>query len=157
MRMIKTTATIAVVLAVGVVLSGCPASMSGGAYSRSQAREAQDVQLGYVENVRQVMIEGTKSGVGAVSGAALGGLAGSTIGGGRGQVAGAIGGAVLGGLAGSAIEESATRQPGLEITVRLDNGRMTAVTQAADEPFYPGDRVRLLTSYDGTARVTHYY
>jgi len=59
-------------------------------------------------------------------------------------------------LAGSAIEENVTRQPGLEITVRLDGGRMTAVTQAADESFRPGDRVRVLTSYDGTARVAHY-
>ncbi|MCP5449819.1 MAG: glycine zipper 2TM domain-containing protein [Gammaproteobacteria bacterium] len=152
----KTTATVAVVLAAGLVLSGCPASMSGGAYSRNQAREAQEVRLGYVESVRQVLIEGTKSGVGAVSGAALGGVAGSTIGRGRGQVAGAIGGAVLGGLAGSAIEENATRQPGLEITVQLDNGRMVAVTQAADEPFYPGDRVRVLIGSDGTTRVAHY-
>ena len=156
MRLMKTTATVAVVLAAGLVLSGCPASMSGGAYSRDQAREAQEVRLGYVESVRQVLIEGTKSGVGAVSGAALGGVAGSTIGRGRGQVAGAIGGAVLGGLAGSAIEENATRQPGLEITVQLDNGRMVAVTQAADEPFYPGDRVRVLIGYDGTTRVAHY-
>ncbi len=156
MRLMKTTATVAVVLAAGLVLSGCPASMSGGAYSRDQAREAQEVRLGYVESVRQVLIEGTRSGVGAVGGAALGGVAGSTIGRGRGQVAGAIGGAVLGGLAGSAIEENATRQPGLEITVQLDNGRMVAVTQAADEPFYPGDRVRVLIGNDGTTRVAHY-
>ena len=156
MRLMKTTATVAVVLAAGLVLSGCPASMSGGAYTRNQAREAQEVRLGYVESVRQVLIEGTRSGVGAVGGAALGGVAGSTIGRGRGQVAGAIGGAVLGGLAGSAIEENATRQPGLEITVQLDNGRMVAVTQAADEPFYPGDRVRVLIGNDGTTRVAHY-
>lgn len=156
MNVMKTTVTVAVVLAAGLVLSGCPASMSGGSYTRDQARQAQDVQLGYVESVRQVNIEGTKSGVGAVSGAALGGLAGSNIGGGRGQIAGAIGGAVLGGVAGAAIEEGVTRQPGLEITVRLDSGRMTAVTQAADEPFYPGDRVRLLIGSDGVARVAHY-
>ena len=156
MNVTKTTVTVAVVLAAGLVLSGCPASMSGGSYTRDQARQAQDVQLGYVESVRQVNIEGTKSGVGAVSGAALGGVAGSNIGGGRGQIAGAIGGAVLGGVAGAAIEEGVTRQPGLEITVRLDNGRMTAVTQAADEPFYPGDRVRLLSGSDGVARVAHY-
>jgi len=156
MKAIKTTATVAMVVAAGLVLSGCPASMSGSAYSRDQARQAQEVQLGRVQSVRQVMIEGTKSGVGAVSGAALGGVAGSRIGSGTGQIAGAVGGAVLGGLAGSAIEEGVTRQPGLEITVRLDNGRTLAVTQAADEPFYVGDRVQVLTSYDGTARVTHY-
>jgi outer membrane lipoprotein SlyB len=153
MRFMKATTTVVVVLAGALVLSGCPASMSGGAYARGQVREAQDVRLGYVESVREVQIEGTRSGVGALSGAALGGLAGSNIGGGRGQIAGTVGGAVLGGLAGSAIEQGVTRQPGLEITVRLDNGRMIAVTQAADQPFFPGDRVRLLTGQDGTARV----
>jgi len=156
MRFMKATVTVVVVLTGSLVLSGCPASMSGGAYSRDQVREAQDVRLGYVESVRQVNIEGTRSGVGAIGGAALGGLAGSNIGRGRGQVAGAVGGAVLGGLAGSAIEEGVTRQPGLEITVRLDNGRMIAVTQAADEQFFPGDRVRVLTGQDGTARVAHW-
>lgn len=137
-------------------LTGCPSSMSGGAYNRGQVREAQDVHLGYVENIRPVMIEGTQSGVGTMGGAALGGLAGSNIGKGKGQIAGAIGGAVVGGLIGSAIEEDATHQPGLEITVRLDSGRLIAVTQADDEPFYRGDRVQVLIGYDGTARVTHY-
>ena len=155
-KVIKTTAVVAAALATSLVLSGCAPSMSGSSYSRYETREAQEVRLGYVESVRNVTIEGTKSGVGTVSGAALGGLAGSQVGGGRGRIAGAIGGAVLGGVAGSAIEEGVTRQPGLEITVRLDSGRMVSVTQAADESFYPGDRVRLMTSYDGAARVAHY-
>lgn len=124
---------------------GCAPSMSGSSYSRYEAREAQEVRMGYVESVRNVTIEGTRSGVGTLSGAALGGLAGSNVGGGRGRIAiaGAIGGAVVGGVVGSAVEEGVTRQPGLEITVRLDSGRMVSVTQAADESFYPGDGVRL--------------
>lgn len=147
--------TLAVVLCTGLLLGGCAPSMSGSAYSRSQARETQQVEFGIVEGVRNVMIEGTKSPVGTVAGAALGGLAGSTIGGGRGQAAAAIGGAVLGGVAGSAAEEAITRRQGLEITVRLDNGRYIAVTQEADEIFNPGERVRVLRGYDGTTRVTH--
>ena len=93
---------------------------------------------------------------GAVSGAALGGVAGSTIGRGRARW-----------LAPSAercwadwpVRRSAEKcdpAAGLEITVQLDNGRMVAVTQAADEPFYPGDRVRVLIGSDGTTRVAHY-
>ncbi len=137
-------------------LGGCAPSMSNRAYSRSEARTAQYVDMGVVESVRDVEIEGTKSGVGTVGGAALGGIAGSTIGhGSRSHAAGAVGGAILGGLAGSAVEEGATRQPGLEITVRLDSGRTIAVTQGADERFYPGDRVRVLTGSDGTVRVSH--
>jgi outer membrane lipoprotein SlyB len=144
------------VLVVSVlVLAGCPASMSGAAYSRDQARGTQDVQYGTVETVRQVLIEGTGTGIGALGGAATGGVLGSGIGGGRGQSLAIIGGALLGGVAGAAAEEGMTRQAGLEIAVRLDSGRIIAVTQAADQMFSPGDRVRVLTGRDGTTRVSY--
>lgn len=139
-----------------VVLSGCASSLSGSAYERRQGRTVQDVQIGTVEHVREVLIEGTKTGIGAAAGAA----AGSIIGGGgrsRGDIGSAVGGiagAVIGGVAGAAIEEGATRQKGLEITVRLESGRMIAVTQAADETFNVGDRVRILSG-QGVTRVTH--
>jgi len=42
----------------------------------------------------------------------------------------------------------------VEITVRLDNGELKAITQDADESFRPGDRVRLLSDRR-TTRVTH--
>ncbi|HXH03390.1 MAG TPA: glycine zipper 2TM domain-containing protein [Candidatus Competibacteraceae bacterium] len=151
----RSAGVLAILLAAGVALGGCASSTSGAAYSRGQTRQAQQVQYGVVESVRDVLIEGTKSGIGAASGAALGGIAGSHVGKGTGQIAGAIGGAVLGGLAGAAVEEGTTRQKGLEITVRLDDGRVLAVTQSADEIFVPGERVRVLTAYDGTARVSH--
>ena len=151
----KTIRMSATALIAGLLVSGCAASMSGSAYTREQARQSQEVQMGVVQNVRNVQLEGTKSNVGTLGGAALGGLAGSEIGGGKGRIAGAIGGAILGGVAGAAVEEGVTRRPGLEVTVHLDNGRMIAVTQEADEAFSPGERVRILTSYDGTARVTH--
>jgi outer membrane lipoprotein SlyB len=141
-------------LAATPLLAGCPASMSGAAYSREQARQAQEVQMGAVESVREVVIEGTKSVVGPAAGAAVGGIAGSNIGQGKGSTVGAIVGAVAGGVVGGAIEEGVTRTKGLEITVKLDNGRLIAVTQAADETFRPGDRVRVLTG-GGVTRVTH--
>jgi outer membrane lipoprotein SlyB len=145
-----------IVVVGSVLLSGCASSMSGSAYERRQGRAVQDVQLGTVEHVREVLIEGTKTGIGAAAGAATGSIIGS---GGRGRssvgsaVAG-IAGAVVGGVAGAAAEEGATRQKGLEITVRLENGRLIAVTQAADEAFNVGDRVRILSG-QGTTRVTH--
>lgn len=141
-------------LILATALGGCASSMSGSAYTRAQARQAQEVRMGVVESVRQVQLEGTKTPVGTVAGAAVGGLAGSNIGEGKGSAVGAIIGAVAGGLAGSAIEEGVTKKPGLEITVRLDNGRMIAVTQEADEAFRPGERVRVLTG-GGVTRVTH--
>ena len=137
-----------------VVLAGCAPSMSGSAYSRTQARQAQDVEMGVVESVREVQIEGTKTPIGAATGAVVGGVAGSTVGGGRGRTLATVIGAVGGGLAGAAVEEGVTRKKGLEITVRLDSGRMLAVTQEADEAFAPGERVRVLSG-GGVTRVSH--
>lgn len=150
------TKPLAVVLiaASSLVLAGCPAGLGGKDYSRSQARTVQEVQMGVVESVREVRIEGTKTPVGAGAGAVVGGVAGSTVGGGRGSVVGTAVGAVLGGLGGAAAEESVTRQKGLEITVKLDSGRLLAITQAADEEFRVGDRVRVLSG-GGVTRVTH--
>ncbi|MDO8892205.1 MAG: glycine zipper 2TM domain-containing protein [Sulfurimicrobium sp.] len=142
-----------VLLVAATLLGGCASSMSGGAYTRSQARQVQEVQMGVVESVRQVQLEGTKTPVGTIAGAAVGGIAGSNIGGGKGSTVGAILGAVAGGVAGSAIEEGVTKKPGLEITVKLDSGRMIAITQEADEDIRPGDRVRILSG-GGVTRVT---
>ena len=148
------TFAIALIAASTLLLAGCPAGLGGSDYSRSQARTVQEVQMGLVESVREVNIEGTKSPVGAGAGAVVGGVAGSTVGGGRGSVIAATVGAVLGGVGGAAVEEAVTRQTGLEITVKLDSGRMIAITQAADEEFRIGDRVRVLSG-GGTTRVTH--
>jgi outer membrane lipoprotein SlyB len=136
-----------------LLLAGCPAGLGGADYSRSQARTVQEVQTGIVQSVREVNLEGTKTPVGAGAGAVVGGVAGSTVGSGRGSVVGAALGAVLGGLGGAAAEEAATRQKGLEITVKLDSGRVIAITQAADEAFQVGDRVRVLSG-GGVTRVT---
>ena len=46
------------------------------------------------------------------------------------------------------------RKPGIEVTVKLDNGELRAVTQEADENFRPGERVRLLSG-SGVTRVSH--
>lgn len=141
-------------LTAAILLSGCAPGVGGGSYSRDQARREQSVRMGVVDSVREVPIEGTRSGVGPAAGAVVGGIAGSTVGQGRGAAVGAVLGSVAGGVAGQAAEQAATRQTGYEITVRLDNGQLIAVTQAADEAFKPGDRVRLLS--DGaTTRVTH--
>jgi outer membrane lipoprotein SlyB len=145
---------VALIAASTLLLAGCPAGQGGKDYSRSQARTVQEVQMGIVESVREVNVEGTKTPIGAGAGAVVGGVAGSTVGGGRGSVVGATVGAVLGGLGGAATEEAVTRQKGVEITVKLDSGRMIAITQAADEEFRVGDRVRVLSG-GGVTRVSH--
>jgi len=141
-------------IAASVFITGCASTSSGSVYSGGQARQEQTVRMGVVESVRQVTIEGSKSGVGAVAGGVVGGVAGSNIGRGKGSSIGSVLGAVAGGVAGNAIERGATKKQGLEITVKLDNGELRAITQDADESFRPGERVRLLSG-GGVTRVTH--
>ncbi|MEB5510751.1 hypothetical protein QMA70_13230, partial [Burkholderia pseudomallei] len=88
-------------------------------------------------------------------GGALGAVAGSAIGGGRGSVLTAIAGGIAGAVAGNAVGQGLSSANGVEITVRLDNGDLRSITQAATpEVFRAGERVRLLSS-GGVTRVTH--
>ena len=103
--------------------------MSGNTYSRERAQKVQTVEYGQVVEVRQIQIEGTKSGVGALAGGALGGALGSGIGRGAGTTIAVVGGAIAGAAAGAATEEAATKQPGLEITVRMDSGQTLSLVQ----------------------------
>jgi outer membrane lipoprotein SlyB len=142
-------------LAAIVLLAGCAPPPRGDVYQRGQALRAQSVEMGVIEGLRPVQIAGQQTGVGTVGGAALGGIAGSTVGGGsRANAAGAIAGAIIGGVIGNAVEQGATQRPGVEVTVRLDSGRMLAVVQDdVGEQLRPGDRVRVLS--DGyTTRVS---
>jgi outer membrane lipoprotein SlyB len=145
------------VLLCTALLAGCAQpGRTGTVYSRGETRQAQMVEMGVVESVRAVTIEGRTNGVtGTVAGAAIGGMAGRSIGGGRGRDIATVAGAVAGGVAGQAIEESATRRAGVEIMVRLDNGRTLSVVQEVDPnaSFRPGDRVRVLSG-GGSTRVT---
>ena len=143
------------VLGMTVVIGGCASSKSGDVYTRDEARHMQNVQIGTVEGSRPVKIEGTKSGIGTGAGAVVGGIAGSSTGQGKGSAIGSVLGAVAGGVVGAAAEEGFTRTDGVEITVRLENGRLISVVQAGKEQFQPGDRVRVLEGGDET-RVTHY-
>ena len=145
---------ISVLLFVAVATAGCASSMSGGAYSRDQVRQVEEVRMATVESVRDIKIEGTKTPIGTAAGTIVGGIAGSNVGAGKGSSIGSVLGAVAGGVVGSAVEEGATRQDGLEITIKFDDGRMIAVAQGADEKFQPGDRVRVLTG-GGVTRISH--
>jgi outer membrane lipoprotein SlyB len=136
-----------------LIAGGCASSTSGNVYSRKDAQKVQTVEEGEVILVREVTIEGTKSGLGGLAGGIMGFAVGGTIGGGSGKGVARAAGAVGGAAAGAAVEEKSTRQTGLEITVELDNGQVIAVVQAADEQFDEGDRVRVLRRPDGSARV----
>jgi outer membrane lipoprotein SlyB len=136
-----------------VVLAGCVSQKTGDVYTRDEALREQSVRRATVESVRPVKIEGTRTGVGAVAGGAVGGIAGSTVGTGKTSNVAAVVGAVGGGLAGQAMEEGVTRKNGVEITVRLESGEMRAIVQDAADKFVTGQKVRLLTQ-NGITRVS---
>jgi outer membrane lipoprotein SlyB len=142
-------------IAAVALVAGCAVPpQSASVYSYYQTQQELAVRTGTVESVRSVLIVNPQSGTGVVTGAALGGIAGSYAGSGRGQVATSILGALAGGLLGQRVEASGTQRPGFEITVMLDNGELRAITQEATEMFRPGERVRLLSDGYNT-RVTH--
>lgn len=169
MQHTKTILTITALLG-ALALAGCagvPPGLGGQYqssaynYSTSQAQQVQQVQqvqLGVVLAVQQVTIragQGTTS-TGSALGAVAGGFVGSRIGQGNGSAVGAVIGALGGAAAGDMAAGKAYQQPGLQITIKLDNGQTIAVTQAADVPVRVGQRVELLGSpygWHSTARV----
>jgi len=151
----KTALLVAAFSTMTVLLSGCASNLTGDTYSRDEARRVQTVRTGTIVALRPVQIEGTKTPIGAATGAVIGGVGGSAIGGGRGSIVTAVIGAVAGGLLGSAAESGLTKTQGVEITVREDDGSTRAYVQQVEpnQVFRTGERVRILT-VDGTSRVT---
>jgi outer membrane lipoprotein SlyB len=150
---------VAVALSSAVLVTGCAMnSSSPDVYTASQAQREETVRMGVVESVRGVKIDssnGQPSGLGAIGGGALGAVAGSALGGGRGSILTGIVGGIAGAVAGNTVENGVALRDGLQITVRLDNGELRAITQGATgEMFQAGERVRLLSS-GGVTRVTH--
>lgn len=149
------TVLIASTLALATLLQGCATrSYSNGVYTDADTQRAHSITPATVVAVRAVTIERATNGMGA----AVGGNVGTALGGaasksGNGQFFAAVLGGAAGSLLGQAVESKAALHPGLEISMRLDDGQLISVVQAADEPFKRGDRVRVLSA-EGKSRVT---
>jgi len=159
MKVTSKLAVVAMGVAILAVAQGCAYNPSSAdVYTASQAQGEQSIRMGTVESVRAVTIQandGQPTGLGGMAGGAAGAVAGGAIGHGYGSLAGAVIGGIIGVVAGNAVENGAALHGGVEITVKLDNGELRAITQAATrEVFRAGDRVRLLSG-GGVTRVTH--
>jgi outer membrane lipoprotein SlyB len=122
--------------------------------SRNEAQRLSTVVDAVVLSTRNVVVDGTQTGIGAAAGSVVGGVAGSGVGGHREAMVVGVLGAVLGGVVGNVAERSATREEAVEVLVQLKNGDRRSVVQArAAETFAPGDPV-LLVSTGGKVRVT---
>jgi len=144
-------------LSAALLLGACATGKSGDVYTRDQVRQVQTYKVGVIESLREVRIEGTQSQVGTTAGTIVGGIAGSGASQGRtGQVT-AVLGAVVGGMVGAAAEEGYTRENGMEIGIKLEDGSHISVVQAKsvnDEAFKIGETIRVIESA-GVTRVTH--
>lgn len=140
-------------LSLALGLAAC-STTSPDVVSRQDAQRMATIVDAVVLSSRPVVVEGSQSGVGATTGAVIGGIAGSTRSSGREQVAIGVLGAVVGGIVGNAAERFGTREEALEILVQLKSGERRSVVQAkGSESFNPGDSV-ILVSTGGKVRVT---
>lgn len=145
--------TLLLLVLVGTVAGCANQSLSGETYSRHQARQAMKVHEAEVLYVTTVTIDGTTSQIGRIGGGGIGYAAGRSVGSGDGRRVAGAAGAVAGAVAGEAIEKKVTEEQGFEIHVELRNGDIVAIVQATDIEFYPGERVHVLMSRGGAARV----
>jgi outer membrane lipoprotein SlyB len=136
------------------LLAACAAPM-GKMYSRNDAGKPWTVQDATVVQVTEATIEGRDQGqIGTIGGGFIGHAVGRSVGHGAGSsIAGAVG-AVAGAIVGQKAEKGATRKRAWEIMVELEGGAETiAIVQPADEQFSTGEKVRVYTRTDGSARV----
>jgi outer membrane lipoprotein SlyB len=150
----QTVLKIAGSVAVVLILAAC-ASSSPDVIQRGDAQRMAQVQDGVVLSVRNVVVDGSQSGIGAAVGGvvgAIGGSAGSSVQR-EAQVLGVLAG-VAGAAAGNAIERFSTKEEALEILVQLKGGERRAIVQAkGNELLAAGDAVVLVTT-GGKVRVT---
>jgi outer membrane lipoprotein SlyB len=141
------------VVILGLLCSACVSS-TATMYARHDVQRAWTVRDAKVVQVVEATIEGHSGVIGTYGGGYVGHSVGRTIGAGTGSaVAGAVG-AVAGAIAGRQAEKSATQQKAWELLVEIDNGGETlAIVQPADQNFDEGEKVRVYTRPDGSARV----
>lgn len=135
-----------------VVLAAC-STTSPDVVKPGDAQRLSQVEDAVVLNVRPVVVEGSQSGLGAATGAVIGGVGGSTVGGSRDQVVVGVIGAVVGGVVGNAVERFGTREEAVELLLQTSNGQRRSIVQAkGNETFATGDAVLLVTT-GGKIRV----
>ena len=120
---------------------------SGSTYDRGEMGQPQSFSKGVIVSERNVTVKGTESGMGAVSGAVMGGLGGFQVSENDAASAiGAIGGAIVGGMVGAKAEELIMRDNASEFIIQPDVGDPFTLIQINDEKLKTGDRVLIINS-----------
>ncbi len=141
------------IMASSLTIAGCASSQGANEYSRGQVGQISRVDEGVIISSRAVTIQGGEGSLGTATGAVIGGVAGSQVGGGQDEriIAGVIG-AVAGGIIGQQVDKGASKQAGYEYKVRLDrNGEIVSIVQGGDIAMANGTPVYV--EYGARARV----
>ncbi|RQV02563.1 glycine zipper 2TM domain-containing protein [Burkholderia cenocepacia] len=109
----------------------------------SASAQAYCQSCGTVVAITQTRTPGQSSGIGAVGGAAAGGLLGNQFGNGNGRTAMTIIGALGGGLAGNQVEKQVRAETDYQVQVQMESGATRTFTYHNPPPFGQGQRVRI--------------
>ncbi|MDN7177775.1 glycine zipper 2TM domain-containing protein [Caballeronia sp. SEWSISQ10-4 2] len=126
-----------------------PQSYASNETNRAPARPALpaapavDPYAGQVVSVNAVKTAEPTTGLGALGGAVLGGLAGTQIGNGRGRTAATIVGALGGGLAGNTVEHAVHKATTYDVQVRMEDGSYRNFSYQTDPGLQAGQRVHV--------------
>ncbi|SAK41009.1 outer membrane lipoprotein [Caballeronia pedi] len=104
---------------------------------------AYDPYAGEVTAVNAVQSAQPTTGIGAIGGAVVGGLAGTQIGNGRGRTAATIIGAIGGGLAGNQIEHVVHKATTYQVQVRMNDGSVRSFNYEAAPGVAVGQKVHV--------------
>ncbi|KUZ79977.1 glycine zipper 2TM domain-containing protein [Burkholderia ubonensis] len=116
-------------------------AQQGGGYSQPSSSYCQT--CGTVVAINQMRTPGQSTGIGAVGGAAAGGLLGNQFGRGNGRTAMTLLGALGGGLAGNQVEKQVRAETDYQVQVQMENGTTRTFTYHNPPPFGQGQRVRI--------------
>lgn len=128
-----------------VVQSGPTAVPQPPQYAQQpyQPQPAYCHSCGTVVAVVPVRTPGRSTGIGAIGGAAAGGLLGNQFGHGAGRAAMTVLGALGGGFAGNSVEKQVRSTTDYRVRVRMESGVTRTFTYRSAPPFGEGQRVRI--------------
>ena len=125
------------------MLAGCAGTSGPSSFTPDEAMSVGQVTGATVLEIRPVVIRPNSQtlSAGSLSGAVVGGIAGSAVGEGRGQALMTVGGVILGSILGRKAENAASTRNALQVILKTDDGRTISVVQPLGVKLRPGELV----------------
>lgn len=133
-------------------LTACGIGNTNTTYARGEIGKQGEVEWGKIIAMTNIEVEGQQTGLGALGGGALGGVAGHAVGKGHGQALTTVAGAIGGVVAGNVLEKKITSDTAWEFIVQKTNGQTVPVVQTNELGLKVGDEV-LLSLMNGKTRI----